>query len=184
MRRRSTTDWVRLTAPAAIVMAIAPAAHADRYLTVEEAQRLAFPEATQFVEAHIAFRPAEIAAIERLSGQRVRTRGQQVWKALVTGRLAGFFVIDYVIGKHLVIDYSVALEPDGRVKAVEVLEYREAYGSEITSHSWLRQFNGKTSRDPVAVDKDIRNISGATLSSEHVTEGVKRILALYETCLR
>ena len=177
-------DWVRLAAPAAVVLVTAPATYANRYLTVEEAQRLAFPEATQFVEAHIVFRPADVAAIERLSGQRVRTRGQQVWKAMGAGRLLGFFVVDYVIGKHAVIDYSVALEPDGRVKAVEVLEYREAYGSEITSHSWLHQFGGKTSRDPVTIDKDIRNISGATLSSQHVTEGVKRILAFYETCLR
>ena len=184
MRRHSAADWVRMTASAAIVMSIAPVAHANRYLTVEDAQRLAFPEATQFAEAHIVFRPGEIAAIERLSGQRVRTRGQQIWKALAGGRLAGFFVVDYVIGKHLAIDYSVALEPDGRVRSVEVLEYREAYGSEITSHSWLRQFMGKTGRDPVAVDKDIRNISGATLSSQHVTEGIKRVLAVYDTCLR
>src|SRR5262249_11886690 len=85
-------------------------------------------------------------------------------------------------GKHLVIDYSVALEKDGRIKAVEVLEYREPHGGEITSHSWLEQFVGKTSRDPVTLDRDIRNISGATLSSQHVTEGVKRILAFYQTC--
>ena len=184
MPRRTTADWVRLAAPAAIVMSIAPAAYATRYLTVEEAQHLAFPAATQFVEAHVIFRPAEVAAIERLSGQKVRARGQQVWRAQADGHFVGFFVVDYVIGKHLVIDYSVALEPDGRVKAVEVLEYRESYGGEITSHSWLRQFAGKTSRDDVTIDKDIRNISGATLSSQHVTEGIKRILAFYEICLR
>ena len=32
---------------------------------------------------------------------------------------------------------------------------------------------------PLEVDQDIRNISGATLSSHHVTEGVKRILGQY-----
>jgi Na+-transporting NADH:ubiquinone oxidoreductase subunit NqrC len=67
---------------------------------------------------------------------------------------------------------------------VEILEYRESYGGEISNRSWLSQFVGKTSRDPLELDQDIRNISGATLSSRHVTEGVKRILALYETCLR
>ena len=180
----SRADWVNCTVPAAIVISIAPAAYATRYLTVEEAQRLAVPAATQFVEAHVIFRPSDVATIERRSGQRVQARGQQVWRAQADGRLLGFFIVDYVIGKHLVIDYSVALEPDGRVKGVEVLEYRESYGSEITSHSWLRQFVGKTGRDAVTVDKDIRNISGATLSSQHVTEGVKRILAFYETCLR
>jgi Na+-translocating ferredoxin:NAD+ oxidoreductase RnfG subunit len=184
MPRFATADWVTWTVPTAIVMSIAPVAYATRYLAVEEAQRLAFPAATQFVEAHVIFRASDVAAIERLSGQKVRARGQQVWRAQVGGQLLGFFIVDYVIGKHLLIDYSVALEPDGRVKGVEVLEYRESYGSEITSHSWLRQFVGKTGRDPVAIDKDIRNISGATLSSHHVTEGVKRILAFYETCLR
>ena len=177
-------DWVTRTVSTAIVMSIAPAAYATRYLTVEEAERLAFPAATQFVEAHVIFRPSDVATIERLSGQKVRTRGQQVWRAQADGRLLGFLVVDYVIGKHLVIDYAAALEPDGRVKGVEILEYRESYGSEITSHGWLQQFVGKTGRDPIAIDKDIRNISGATLSSQHVTEGVKRILAVYETCLR
>lgn len=177
------SDWIRVVVPAAIVMSVAPPGYATRYLTVDEAQHLAFPTATQFVEAHVIFRPSDVAAIERLSGQKVRSRGQQVWRAQADGRLLGFFIVDYVIGKHLVIDYSVALEPDGHIKAVEVLEYREPHGGEITSHSWLEQFVGKTSRDPVTLDRDIRNISGATLSSQHVTEGVKRILAFYETCL-
>jgi len=31
----------------------------------------------------------------------------------------------------------------------------------------------------LTVGQDIRNISGATLSSQHVTQGVKRVLAAY-----
>lgn len=177
-------SWVRWAAPSAIVISIAAPAHAVRYLSVEQAQKLAFPDATRFVEAHVIFTPADVAGIERRSGQKVRARGQQVWRALVEDRLVGFFVVDYVIGKHLVIDYTVALDPSGRVGHVEILEYRESYGGEISNRSWLSQFVGKTSRDPLELDQDIRNISGATLSSRHVTEGVKRILALYETCLR
>ncbi len=183
-RGATVSHWITWTVPPAIIMSIAPPVCATRYLTIDEAQRLAFPTATQFAEAHIVFRPSDITAIERLSGQKVRTRGQQVWKAQANGRLVGFFIVDYVIGKHLVIDYAVALEPDGRIRQVEILEYRESYGGEITNHNWLEQFVGKTNRDAVGLDKDIRNISGATLSSRHVTEGVKRILAVYETCLR
>jgi Na+-translocating ferredoxin:NAD+ oxidoreductase RnfG subunit len=125
-----------------------------------------------------------VASIERRSGQKVRARGQQVWRALVDDRVVGFFIVDYVIGKHLVIDYAVALDPGGQVRHVEILEYRESYGGEISNRSWLAQFVGKTSRDPLELDQDIRNISGATLSSRHVTEGVKRLLALYDTCLK
>ena len=178
------SGWVRWAAPPAIVVSIAAPAHAVRYLSVEQAQKIAFPDATRFVEGHVIFTPADVASIERRSGQKVRARGQQVWRALVDDRIVGFFVVDYVIGKHLVIDYAIALDPSGQVRHVEILEYRESYGGEISNRSWLAQFVGKTSRDPLELDQDIRNISGATLSSRHVTEGVKRVLALYETCLK
>ena len=181
---RPTTGWVRWAAPPAIVVSIAAPALAMRYLSVEQAQKVAFPDATRFVEAHVIFTPADVAAIERRSRQKVLARGQQVWRAFSGDRMVGFFIVDYVIGKHLVIDYAVALDPNGRVGHVEILEYRESYGGEISNRSWLAQFVGKTSQDPLQLDQDIRNISGATLSSRHVTEGVKRVLALYDTCLR
>jgi uncharacterized protein with FMN-binding domain len=89
-----------------------------------------------------------------------------------------------VIGKHLYIDYAVALDPAGRIHRVDILQYRESYGGEIRQASWLAQFIGKTSASPLRIDTDIRNISGATLSSHHVTEGVKKILGLYGHAIR
>jgi Na+-translocating ferredoxin:NAD+ oxidoreductase RnfG subunit len=89
-----------------------------------------------------------------------------------------------VIGKHLYIDYAVALNTAGAVQRVEILEYRESYGGEIRSPSWLAQFVGKTSGSSLRINGDIRNIAGATLSSAHVTEGVKRVLAAYGNRLR
>ena len=47
-----------------------------------------------------------------------------------------------------------------------------------------RQFVGKTSQSPLKLDRDIKNISGATLSCRHVTDGVKRLLAFYEIALK
>src|ERR1700680_2897143 len=176
--------WMRWSMPAVAAIAITQPVQAVQYLTIGAAQKLAFPSATRFLEAHVVYRSADIEAIQRISGQPVRTRGEQVWKAFSGDRLIGFFILDYVIGKHLVIDYSVSLEPDGRVRRVDVLEYRESYGGEIRNASWLAQFVGKTSGSTLEVNKDIRNISGATLSSRHVTEGVKRVLALYEVRLK
>jgi hypothetical protein len=42
-------DWVRMTVPAAIVASIVSPAYAVQYLTLEESQKLSFPEATDFV---------------------------------------------------------------------------------------------------------------------------------------
>jgi hypothetical protein len=150
-------DWIRWTAPAAAVVSITSSAHAVQYLSIPQAQKLAFPSATQFVEVQPG----------------------RVWKAQAGAQVVGSFVFDRVIGKHLYIDYAVALDPGGRVRRVDILQYRESYGGEVRGPGWLAQFVGKTSASPLAVGSDIRNISGATLSSHHVTEGVKKILGLY-----
>ena len=156
------TKWVRYTLPAAAIVAAASPAYAMQYLTVEEAQKQAFPSATHFAEVQAG----------------------RVWKAEAGGRVVGFFIFDRVIGKHLYIDYAVALTPTGAVHRVEILQYRESYGGEIRSPSWLAQFVGKNSGSTLKVNGDIRNIAGATLSSTHVTEGVKRVLAAYGNRLK
>jgi len=149
------TNWIDRTAPAALVMSVG-SAHAVQYLSLAEAQRHAFPSATNFSVV----------------------QADRIWRAEAGGRVVGFFIFDRVIGKHLYIDYSVALDPSGRIRQVDILQYRESYGGEIRSPSWLAQFVGKTNSSQLQVGSDIRNISGATLSSHHVTEGVKRIMAI------
>jgi Na+-translocating ferredoxin:NAD+ oxidoreductase RnfG subunit len=156
------TQWIRYTLPAAAIMSIASPAYAVQYLSIDEAQKQAFPSATRFIEVQAG----------------------RVWKAEAGGRVAGFFIFDRVVGKHLYIDYAVALTASGAVHSVEILQYRESYGGEIRSPSWLAQFVGKTSGSSLRVNSDIRNIAGATLSSTHVTEGVKRVLAAYGNLLR
>jgi Na+-translocating ferredoxin:NAD+ oxidoreductase RnfG subunit len=47
----------------------------------------------------------------------------------------------------------------------------------VAYDSWRKQFRGKTADAPLQVGKDIRNISGATISSNSVTRGVKQALA-------
>jgi hypothetical protein len=156
------TKWVQYTLPAAAIASIASPAYTMQYLSIEDAQKQAFPSATHFTEVQAG----------------------RVWKAESSGRVAGFFIFDRVVGKHLFIDYAVALTPAGAVHSVEILQYRESYGGEVRSPSWLAQFVGKTSGSALKINGDIRNIAGATLSSTHVTEGVKRILSTYGNRLR
>lgn len=173
-------EWKRYLAPVAIVI-IAPfsSAYAVQYLSIAEAQKIAFPAATSFETAHVVFSPEQIRLIEAQSGQKVQTRAEQMWKAIQGDKILGYFIVDYVTGKHLQIDYCIALTPDGTVMQVEILEYRESYGGEIRNPEWLKQFEGKTKDSPLVLNDDIINIGGATLSSRHVTEGVKRVLTMF-----
>jgi Na+-translocating ferredoxin:NAD+ oxidoreductase RnfG subunit len=178
------SDIPRWILPVAVGIVIPLPSYAVQYLTVPAAQRLCFPESSQFVAAHVKFTPAQVQAIEAKSGLKELLRGQEIWRALQNGKLQGYFIVDYVIGKHLVIDYAIALSPDGVVRQIEILNYRESYGGEIRNPDWRKQFVGKTPRSRFALNSGITNISGATLSSRHVTEGVRRVLATYEVCLK
>jgi len=150
------TKWLQWTVSGLLVAPVSAPAYAVQYLDIAQAQKLAFPSANRFEH-----------------------QGGRVWKAQAGDRLLGLFIVDHVVGKHLYIDYAVALEPGGRIRRVDILEYRESYGGEVRDASWLAQFVGKTAANPLSVGQDIRNISGATLSSHHITEGVKRIVSAY-----
>jgi Na+-transporting NADH:ubiquinone oxidoreductase subunit C len=175
-------DLVRWLAPVAIVAA--QHCYAMQYLSVEQAQATIFSHATQFLPASVTLTAEQAAAIEAASGLRVRVPQQRVWQALAAGELLGWFIVDEVVGKHELITYAVGLNADGSVRQIEVMDYREAYGYEIRNPAWRRQFVGKRQGDAVTLDQDVRNITGATLSCRHVTEGVKRLLAFHQVMLR
>jgi Na+-translocating ferredoxin:NAD+ oxidoreductase RnfG subunit len=151
-------------------------AFAAVYLTVGQAQSVLFPDAT-FQPDNRTLSDQQVKAIERASGVPVRNRQLRMWR-VSTG---GWFIADEVVGKHEFIPFALGLDSQGAVKGVEILEYREAYGGQIRDAKWRQQFVAKAPGAKLRLEKDIRNISGATLSCIHVTDGVNRLLATYET---
>ena len=172
----------------ALILSATPAIYAKefniQYPTYQESQKNFFPAATAFVPADITLTEGEVDQIQDMSKVRVRDPKQKVWKVEQNGHTIGWFIIDRVIGKHEHITYSLALSNDGKVKGIEVLDFRESYGEQIHELQWRAQFIGKTIADPFKLNQDIRNISGATLSCKNVTNGVKRLLATYAVKLK
>jgi Na+-translocating ferredoxin:NAD+ oxidoreductase RnfG subunit len=159
--------------PFAALAVIAPA-HAVVYLSIEQAQAIMFPGA-RFTPDFRTLTKEQAAAIEKASGVAMRNHDLKVWRVST----AGWFIADSVVGKHETIPFALGLDADGAVKTVEILEYREAYGDQVRNPAWRAQFTGKKNGAALTLTKDIRNISGATLSSRHITDGIKRMLATY-----
>ena len=158
---------------------VAPSAFAVQYLNVEQAQKAIFPGKT-FTSAPVKLTSSQRKAIEQASDVRVLRDEQHIWR--VSG--GGWFIVDEVVGKHEFITYAVGLNTDGSVKQIEIMDYRETYGGQIRDQKWRAQFVGKNSRSTLKLDSDIKNISGATLSCRHITDGVKRLVAFYEIVLK
>ena len=151
---------------------------AAEYLSAEQARGAMFPGAA-FAAVPLTLTAEQAKAVAKQSGVHLRSPDVRVWRAS-TG---GWFFVDEVLGKHEFITYAVGLDAAGSVVGVEILTYRESYGDQVRNPAWRAKFTGKTARSPLKLDEDIPNISGATLSSRHVMEGVKRILAIHELAL-
>lgn len=180
------SDWIhRIVAPSAIIVSAgAIPCYATMYMTVEQAQKLCFPNATAFAPADVKLTREQMKAIEKDSGVRVRLASQKVWRAEADGKFFGWLIQDEVLGKHEFIQWVLALNADGSVRQIEILDYRETYGYEIRNEKWRAQFAGKQHGAKLKLDDDIKNVSGATLSCRHITDGVKRLLSFYELALK
>lgn len=161
------------------VLAASTSGYAVTYLTAGQAQVALFPDAA-LAPVPRTLTAGEAAAIEKASGVRVRQRELRLWRAPD----GGWLIVDAVFGKHEFITYAVALTAAGAVRQIEIMDYRESYGHEVRNEKWRAQFAGKTAAAPLKLDQDIRNISGATLSCRHVTDGVKRLLATHALVLK
>ncbi len=93
--------------------------------------------------------------------------------------IAGYGIVDNVRGRSRDITYMLVLNPDGEVASVEILVYRESHGGEVAGSAFRDQFSGKKPGDPLVSGRDIKAISGATISSRSVTAGVAKLRAAF-----
>jgi Na+-translocating ferredoxin:NAD+ oxidoreductase RnfG subunit len=155
--------------------ATAVVARAEIYLSSDEASKIIFP-GLKMARRDLQLTDDQIRTIEKGSGENVRNKNISFF----LGRQKEVVFIDQVLGKHEFITFAVGIKPDGTVTGVEILEYRETYGSQVKNVDWRKQFIGTNKKSLLKLETDIKNISGATLSSAHVTAGVRRLIHTYE----
>jgi Na+-translocating ferredoxin:NAD+ oxidoreductase RnfG subunit len=169
---KSTLGFLAFLAPT-----LCHTAYAEIYMTDEKALATIFPAASQkFEKTRLSLSDAEAEKIRSLSQENVRSKDLVLWK----NKAGDVMFVDQVLGKHEFITFAVGIGTSGQVVGVEILEYRESYGQQVRKQNWLQQFIGKTISSKLKLDDDIKNISGATLSSSHVTGGIKRLLQTYD----
>jgi Na+-translocating ferredoxin:NAD+ oxidoreductase RnfG subunit len=154
-------------------------AQAKIYVSAEQAQKILFPN-KQLTKTPVIITDDLQERMRVASSIRHPFRGDRIWKAPD----GGYLIIDEVVGKHEMITYAVGIDQKGSILGIEILEYVESYGYEVADASWRQQFTGKTVKDPIKLNQDIQNIGGATLSCKHLTDGVKRVLTLYDAVLK
>jgi thiamine biosynthesis lipoprotein ApbE len=155
------------------------------YLTEEEALKTVFPDAIGIVKERVILSAGEHRQMEKILGTRFPERGFTVHAGIRKGgQLDGFAVIHAEVGKFKFFHFIVGVEPDGGVRRVAVLVYRESRGGEVATRRFSVQYDGKTIADPIHINRDVINIAGATMSVNSLNSGVKKVLALLEVVYR
>ena len=164
-----------LLIPLAAVASMPAPAEAEVYLTVEQAQKLLFPNAT-FTRDFIFLSQKQREAIQDLAKAPQWSNEVKAWR-VSTG---GWYVVDQVQGRDDMVFLSVGISPEGAVTGIEVMVCLEEY-SGVRNPAWRRQFVGLKRQFN---QYKIRTISGTSLSSWNISAGVERILVIYDLLLR
>lgn len=80
------------------------------------------------------------------------------------------------------IEMLLGIDDQGKVTGVKIMNHRETpgLGANIAKPEFLKQFVGKSAGDPLEPKKDIDAITGATISSRAVCQGVKNALEKFQ----
>lgn len=182
MKTASPDNWTSISlvalAATGVTAIAAPTAHASQFMSVEQAQKAAFPDADRFDAHTLRLTPEQLKSLDGVAPVRQRGEIRRI-DAFAGSKLLGSLYVDDVIGKVEWITYTLAIGADGTVRALDILDYRETHGFEVRTPSWRKQFAGRRADTPFHFGDDIKNISGATLSCAHLTAGVQRLLALH-----
>jgi hypothetical protein len=163
-----------------VVPSLAPAQEGV-FLAEAEAPAAVFPDADRFsrqdVESTPALRQRMTARLDGTTPSLWEER-YAVFAASRGGTTLGRAVVVEEIGKHRPITFIVGLKSDGSVSDVAVMAYREAYGGEVRTSRFLRQYRGKSPGDRLRNGQEIKNIAGATLSVDAASRAVRKAQAL------
>jgi hypothetical protein len=164
---------------AALLLALAPAAHAKVLLTANEALALAFPScqvhrATAFLSKAQQERAAQLAAAP------VESALVNPYHAVCNGKAAGTAYFDVHRVRTQPERLMIALGPDGKVRRIEVLTFDEPQDY-LPRAGWYGQFAGKGLDDKLTLDGSgtVRKVAGATLTAQATSAAVRRVLAIH-----
>lgn len=154
--------------------------HAEVFMSEEEAVKIMLPESKRIRKELIRLTGEKKELIEERIGWKFPEQAFEVYIGETGDKTDGYAMVHNTIGKHKHMTYMVGVDSSGACSDVELLVFREARGSEVGRKRFNVQYEGKTVLDPIRINKDIINISGATMSVRSISAGVKRVLVLID----
>ena len=186
MKLRTVIKFTCLALLLAVVTAT-PSARADSapraetsYYSTRDVLAAFFPKSEHVGYRTFALDKSIRARLAQRLGYAPARDRYTIFVATTHGQIDGYAVVDDEQGLHQPITFATRLSARGVVERVEIMVYREPRGDEVRDPRFRKQFQGKTSQDPLRLNRDIDAVSGATVSSASLAVGVRRATILVE----
>jgi Na+-translocating ferredoxin:NAD+ oxidoreductase RnfG subunit len=154
--------------------------HAEVFMSEDEAVKIVLPKSQRVRKEVIQLTQDKKDLIEQRIGWKFPEQAFEVYIGETGDAIDGYAMVHNTIGKHKHMTYMVGVDAKGVCSDVELLVFREARGSEVGRKRFNVQYEGKSVLDPIRINKDIINITGATMSVRSISAGVKRVLVLVD----
>lgn len=145
----------------------------------DEALKLAFPDAERIEARDLVLTAAQHEQIEKLAKAPVDSDLVTIYVGWKGGAPAAYGIFDTHVVRTFPETFLVVVSPEGKVVATHVLAFHEPL-EYLPSQRWLDTFRGKSADDELRVGGDVVAITGSTLSTNAVTSGIRRTLAVWK----
>lgn len=128
-------------------------------------------------------KPEQVTAVEKAARSKLPSAVVTVFECHAAGAVTARAVLDTDIVRTMPETVLAVVEPDGRLRMALVLQFAEP-PDYLPREGWLKTLTGKSLDDDLVPGRDVRRVTGATLTAEALTQAVRRSLAIDRLILR
>src|SRR3989338_6447363 len=150
------------------------------FLEEDKAITSIFKGCDEVLVDRLALTQDEKQRLENRLKARIDENAFDVFTGKKDGKIYRYAIITDEMGCFHPITFIMSMKPDGKIEQVAVMIYRESRGKEVIRERFLHQYKGKSLNNPIRVNKDIINITGATTSVRGVNRGVRKMMAVLD----
>lgn len=149
----------------------------------DEALRLAFPDADQIEMRTFIMKDSEQKRAQEMARTPIDSKLFTFYIGKKRGAVIRYVAIDTHVVRTLPETFMAVLSPEGQLQTVIILAFHEPT-EYLPSQRWLEQFRDKSLSPELWAGRDIAGIAGSTLTTHAITQGIRKVLALFEILIK
>ena len=179
----SRAGGVRFVLGVVALLGSATIAEAQVFYSKAEALQVAFPTADRVETQTFFLTPQQVERVEDLAQTSVDSKLATFHVGYTADTVQGYAFIETHIVRTFPETFLMVVSPDGTLQKLLVLAFYEP-PEYLPSDLWLEQFEQKRLTSSLRLRQDIHGIMGSTLTAQAATQGVRKVLALFQVLIQ